>query len=170
MQNIQAYAGQELSWTRAKSKPHPFELKAGEELLMRITLRGKLGQEALIEVEGEEWIFTRKALGQTINVRDAATQEEIASIRRSMSGSATCFLRGGGEYRWANTGFWRGEWTWFTSERVPLLRTVRGKRVYIEETARDLSELALLVALAWYLNRAQDEDAAWITASVVPSV
>ncbi|GHO81262.1 hypothetical protein KSD_90330 [Ktedonobacter sp. SOSP1-85] len=170
MQNIQTYSGQELSWTRAKSKPHPFELKASEELLMRITLRGKLGQEALIEVERGEWIFSRKTLGQAINVRDAATQEEIARVRRSMNGSATCSLRGGDEYRWANTGFWRGEWTWFTSERVPLLRTVRGKRVYIEETARDLSELALLVALAWYLNRAQDEDAAWITASVVPSV
>lgn len=137
---------------------------------MRITLRGKLGQEAFIEVEHGEWIFARKALGQAISVRQTASQEEIVSVRRSVSGSATCSLREGGEYRWGNTGFWRGEWTWFTSERVPLLRTVRGKRVYIEEMARDLPELALLVALAWYLNCAQDEDAAWIAASVVPSV
>ncbi len=168
MKAVNNYTEHQLTWKRASSKGHPFELRKDDEILARITLHGRLQQQAHIETSYGNWTSTQKAFSQIITICDTASQNEIAYVQRHINGKATLTMANGSEYKWTNTGFWRGEWTWFTSEKIPILHIVKGRQVRIENTVCDLFDLHLLAVLAWLLNRVQNDDAAYVAAAIVP--
>ncbi len=85
-----------------------------------------------------------------------------------MSGQAILLTLDGREYRWRCTSFWRDIWTWFNNEDTPLLHLIRGSRIQLEPAAHDLSDLALLATVGWYLHKLQEEEAT--IAAVVPVI
>ena len=167
MKSINDFLGQELQWVHPQLLHAASELRAGDEVLARLSCKGVFSSQVRVETAAGFWTFERKSLHQTIIILALDMHTELASVSRRMSGQATLLFPDGREYRWQCSSFWHDVWTWSNSEGTPLLHLKRGTRVQLDPAAHDLSELALLATLGWYLHKQQEEEAA-TTAALVP--
>jgi hypothetical protein len=172
MKRLYDFCGQELEWKRPHWTKNEYELCIGDEVLARLRWEKLISPHAIAEVSGTEWLFKREGFWQTKaaiyhtegNMVEATIP--VATIQRGMSGKGTLIFPDGREYRWVNTRFWRGEWTWFTNENVPLIHLER-KRLVIEPMASSLPELPLLVTFGYYLLKLTERDTASAAAGTV---
>jgi hypothetical protein len=169
MKSLNEFVGQELQWVHPHLLRSQYELRAGDELLARVYLKGAFRSQAYIETADGNWMIERKGMRQAITVLVPDTRAELATIKRGMSGQATLLFYDGREYRWQCTSFWHDVWTWLNNEGTPLLQVKRGTRIQLEPAAQGLPELALLTTLGWYLHKQQAEEAASI-AAIVPVI
>ena len=167
MKSINDYRGQELRWVHSHLPNPEYELRAGDEVLSRISYKGALSSQVRAETAAGLWTFERTGLRQAITILALDAHTELASVKRGMNGQATLLLPDGREYRWQCSSFWHDVWLWLNDEGTPLLHLKRGADVQLESAARDLPELALLATLAWYLHKQQEEEAASV-AAIVP--
>jgi hypothetical protein len=167
MKSINEYMGQELRWVHPHLRRRKYELRAGDEVLARISYTGALSSRVRAETAAGLWTFGRTGLRQAITIQELDTDTEPATVKRGMNGQATLLFPDEREYRWQCSSFWQDAWTWLNDECTPLLYLKRGTYVHLEAAARDLTELALLATLAWYLHRQQEEEAASV-AAIVP--
>ena len=168
MKSINEYIGQELQWVHPNPLSSEYELRAGDELLARLHWNRGFTSRVHAETVDSNWVIECKGIRQTITALALDAQAELATIKRGMSGQATFLFADGREYRWQCTSFWRDVWTWVSNEGTPLLHLKRGAHVHLEPAAQDLSDLALLTTLGWYLHKQQEEEAA--LAAIVPFV
>jgi hypothetical protein len=167
MKSINECLDQELRWVHPDLLRREYELRAGDEVLARISYTGALSSQVRAETAAGLWTFERTGLRQVITILALDAHTEPASVKRGMSGQATLLFPDGHEYRWHCSSFWRDAWTWLNDEGTPLLHLKSGTQVQLEQAARDLPELALLATLGWYLHRKQEEEAASV-AAIVP--
>src|SRR5215467_11982384 len=167
MKSINEYIGQELRWVHPHLRRREYELRAGDELLARLSSKGAFSSGIRAESVAGLWTFERTGLRQAITILALDTHTELASAKRGMNGQATLLFPDGREYRWQCSSFWHDVWLWLNDEGTPLLHLKRGADVQLESAARDLPELALLATLGWYLHKQQEEEAAAVT-SIVP--
>jgi len=168
MKTINDYKDQELQWHHPDKFSGVYELHGGDEVFARFRLKGPFGSQIVAEAANSNWIIKRKGIGQTITILDLASQTELTTIKRSISGQPTLLALEGREYRWRCTSFWRDVWTWLSNEDTPLLHLIRGSRVQLEQAAHDLPDLALLATIGWYLHKQQGEEAT--IAAIVPII
>jgi hypothetical protein len=167
MKSINECIDQELRWVHPHLRRREYELRAGDEVLSRISYKGALSSQVRAETAAGFWTFERKGLRQAIIILALDEHTEPASVKRGMNGQATLLFPDGREYRWQCSSFWHDTWLWLNDEGTPLLYLKRGTHVQLEPAARDLPELALLATLAWYLHKQQEEEAASV-AAIVP--
>jgi len=168
MKSIYESNDQELQWLHPNKFKGVYELRGGDEVFARFHLNGTCGSQIVAETANDNWIIKRKGIGQTITILDHASQSQLATIKRSMSGQSTLLTLDGHEYSWRCTSFWRDVWTWLNNEDTPLLHLIRGSRVQLEPAAHDLPDLALLATIGWYLHKQQEEEAT--IAAIVPII
>jgi hypothetical protein len=176
MNSFYEHIGQELRWVRPNRRRGDYELRAGEEALVRISYEGEHRGRVRVEGGGGGWVIELKGLAQSIKVSpvDARAGEEAPSIARGLTGWATVRFPDGRTFRWQCTSFWRGIWTWVDSAGTPLLQQKRGALVQVEPAAQELAgersaDLALLAALGWFLHKQQELSAAY-SGSIVPII
>jgi hypothetical protein len=168
LKSINDCIGQELQWIHSNVFSSEYELRAGDELFARFHWKGAFSSQVIAETTNGNWKIKQKGMSQTITVLSLDSQKELATIKRSMSGEATLLTPDGRGYKWQCTSFWRDVWTWLNNEGTSLLHLIRGSRVQLEPAAQDLSDLALLTILSWYLHKRQEEEAT--VASIVPII
>jgi len=169
MKSINEYSGQELQWIHPHLLHAASELRAGDEVLARLSSTGALSSRVRAETADGLWMFERTGLRQAITIQALEAHTELASVSRGMSGQATLLFPDGREYRWQCSSFWHDDWIWLDDEGTPLLHLKRGTHVQFEAAAHDLPELALLTTLGWYLRKQQEEEAASV-AAIVPVI
>jgi len=169
MKSINEYIGQELQWVHPHLLRPEYELRAGDEVLARLSSKRALSSLVRAETANGLWMFERKGTRQAITIKALDAHTELASIKRGMSGQATLLFPDGREYRWQCSSFWHDVWTWLNDEGTPLLHLKRGTQVQLELVAQDLPELALLATFGWYLHKQQEEEAATV-AAIVPVI
>src|SRR6516164_7178657 len=99
MKSINEYIGQELRWVHPQLRRREYELRAGDEVLARISYTGALSSQVRAETADGLWMFERKGLRQTITIQALEAHTELASVKRGMSGQATLLFPDGREYR-----------------------------------------------------------------------
>ena len=167
MKSINECLDQELRWVHPDLLRREYELRAGDEVLARISYTGALSSQVRAESATGLWTFRRTGLRQAITILALDAHTEPATVKRGMSSQATLLFPDGREYRWQCSSFWHDVWLWLNDEGTPLLQLKRGTHVQLEAAAHDLPELALLATFGWYLHRQQEEDAASV-AAIVP--
>jgi hypothetical protein len=167
MKSINEYIGQELRWVHPHLRRREYELRAGDEVLARISYKGALSSQVRTESATGLWTLGRTGLRKAITILALDEHTEPATVKLGMNGQATLLFPDGLEYRWQCSSFWHDAWLWLNDEGTPLLHLKRGTHVQLEQAARDLPELALLATLAWYLHKQQEEEAASV-AAIVP--
>jgi hypothetical protein len=166
MKSLNEWNGQELHWVHPHLLRSEYELRAGDEVLARIYVKGAFGTRVSVETADSHWMIDRKGLHQTMRVLFPDTGAELATIRHEGSDWATLVFPDGREYRWQRSSFWHDDWTWRNLEGTPLLHVKGGAHIQLEPAAQGLSELVLLITLGWYLHKQQEKEAATIAASV----
>jgi hypothetical protein len=169
MKPINGFIDQELRWVHPQLRRREYELRAGDEVLARLSYTGALSSQVRAETSAGLWMFERKGQHQAITILALGAHTELANVKRGMNGQATLLFPDGREYRWQCSSFWHDAWLWLNEEGTPLLHLKRGVDVQIEPAARDLPELALLATLGWYLYKQQEEVAASV-AAIVPII
>lgn len=173
MKSIVEYTGQELRWVHPNRKSPEYELRSGDEVLIRLSSHGMFMSQVRVDTEASTWIIERKGLLQTISVHSEEVQAptEVPNIERRMSGQVTLRFPDGHSYTWRCSSFWRNVWTWFDAEGAPLLQAAGKSSVRLESSAgrTEVGHLALLVGLSWFLHRVQEEGAAAASA-IVPVI
>ncbi|MDQ2717525.1 MAG: hypothetical protein M3Z08_21745 [Chloroflexota bacterium] len=166
MKSLNERSSNELRWVRSKGQRYMYELHAEDTVFATVYWKGFPHASALVESADGSWTITQKGLSQTITITDASSQADLATIRRSISGNVTLQTPAGREFRWRCTSFWRSIRTWVDADGRPLLHLKRGTIVQIEADAQGVPELALLVTLGWYLYKWQQEEGAFVAATI----
>jgi hypothetical protein len=161
--------GQEVEWVHPHRLRSEYELRAGDELFARLSWKGAFPASVQAETSEGTWVIERKGLRQTITLRLLGAHSAPPSLKRGGSGQATLRFPDGRAYTWQCTSGWHGVWAWHTPEGTTLLHLTRGRQVHLEPAARDLPELAILAVLGWYLQKQQEEEAAFV-AVIVPII
>lgn len=169
MKSINDYIGQELQWVHPHLLRPEYELRAGDEVLARLSSKRALSSRVRAETADGLWMFERKGQRQAITILVLDAHTEQASVKRGMNGQATLLFPDRREYRWQCSSFWHDVWIWLNQEGTPLLHLKRGTQVQLEPAAHDLPELALLTTLGWYLRKRQEEEAAAV-AAIIPII
>ena len=66
MKSINECSGQELQWVHPHLLLPEYELRAGDEVLARLSYKGALSSEIRVEAADGLWMFERKGLRQMI--------------------------------------------------------------------------------------------------------
>ena len=151
-------ADRELTWAQPSFTRQAYELTELGALVGGLVFPRMLG--TLAEAASGEGIWTFKRVGffrQRATVRTAGTEVDLATFQNDTwhSGGTLEFTEGR-RFR-ATTNFWNTRFAWETEEEQTLLRFHHGgafklsATVEIEEAARALPELPILVLFGWYL-------------------
>ena len=90
-------------------------------------------------------------------VREAATEEVVATFTRDWRGAGLVRFASGPEYRWGRSGFWRSVWFWSSDQQERLIAyrsavaLTRRFGMEVDPAANRLAELPVLVMLGAYL-------------------
>jgi hypothetical protein len=166
MKSLNEWSGQELQWVHPHLLRSEYELRAGDEVLARIYVKGASSSQVYVETADSYWMIERKGLRQTMRVLLPDTDTELATIKREGSDRATLVFPDGRQYRWQRRSFWHDDWTWLKNEGTPLLHVKAGAHIQLEPAAKGMPELALFITLGWYLHKQQEKEAATIAATV----
>jgi len=154
---ISDVADRELTWAQPSFARQAFELTA-PDAVGRLVFPRMLG--TLAEAESGEGTWTFKRVGffhQRATVRTAGAETDLAVFRNNTwHCGGTLEFAEGRRFR-ATTNFWNTRFAWETEDAQTLLRFHHGgafklsATVEIQEAARALPELPVLVLFGWYL-------------------
>lgn len=155
--------GEELVWRRFKPLQPHYELHAGDGVAARLT-QGLVSAKGEAQTVEAHWNFVRVGMFRTrIVVRDVASQAEVAAM--PWTGDRILEMANGNRFPLAQFNA-SGETGFVTMEGERLFGVQPGgfakghhAIVKVEEVARDLSELPLLLCLNWYAVMLAAKDA-----------
>jgi hypothetical protein len=177
VKSISEVADQVLVWVQPSALKQAFELRAGDEVIG--TLVWQRSSLATAETAERRWSFKREGFWHPqVTVRSPDSEQNEGLFRPGWAGGGTLDLGNGRLLRLGAANFWHTQWDWqlpdgsaaveFNS-RSGFLKS--GSEVKIDDGARALPELPLLVVLGWYLLVLFARDAASAsTASVVATM
>ena len=161
-----------LRWSQPSALRMHYELRAGADLVATLRWRGMFG--TLATAESGDGSFTFKRVGFFQNratIRAAGAETDLAVFRNST-------WTGGGELTFATgrkflatTALWSQRLEFTTESEAPLVRFRYGgvfrrtADVEVEEAARELPELPLLVLFGWYLLVMLEQDSAAVVST-----
>ena len=150
----------ELIWSRPGLFRRELKLESGSETLATLRWEKLLSFEALAESADGRWRIGRHRLGSLrgdVVVRDAATEEPLATLTRGWRRTGELRFASGAGFTWGRAGFWRTEWFWSSADQ-PRLVTFRSRlgfqsryEMEVDPAAMRLRELPILVLLGAYL-------------------
>jgi hypothetical protein len=172
MRPISGVADQELLWVQPAALKQVFVLMAGEDVVA--TLIFQRGTLASVETADQRWTFKREGFWHPqVTVRKADAEENQAVFRPNWGSGGTLEFADGGTLRFAAANFWHSQWAWLLPDgrsgihfhnKGGFLKS--GAEVKIQDVL-DLPDMALLVALGWYLLVLFARDAASTTSAAV---
>src|SRR6516164_3030247 len=89
MKSINECIGQELRWVKPQLRRREYELRAGDEVLARLSYKGAFSSRVRAETADGLWMFERKGPRQVITILALDEHTEPASVKRGMNGQAT---------------------------------------------------------------------------------
>jgi len=172
LSRISDVADRELTWTQPSFARQAFELTEHGAPVGRLVFPRMLG--TLAEAESGEGTWTFKRVGffhQRATVRAPGAEVDLATFQNNTwhSGGTLVFLEGG-RFR-ATTNFWNTRFAWETEDERSLVRFHYGgafklsATVEIQDSARALPELPVLVLFGWYLCVMLHRDAGVVAAT-----
>ncbi len=159
MKAIHEANGAGLQWEVSVENKRAFELRDGDETVATLSFQKSWGTLAIGETAGSQWTFKRvDFLPPTLTVRAAGSEENLAEFKPDRIGSsAEVEFASGSRFQWLHDKAEGHKWTLASDAGVPLLhfkarQWLQGEpiQVEIEEEARKLPELALLLLLGEY--------------------
>jgi hypothetical protein len=157
MKRMAEVADRGLVWVQPSVMKDAYELRAGDEVVATLVFRRST--LATAETGDRSWTFKREGFWRPqVTVRAADSEQNEAIFRPGWAGGGTLELGGGRTLRLGAANFWHTQWDWQLPDgstavhfksRSGFLKS--GAEVQIEDGARHLPELPLLVVLGWYL-------------------
>ncbi len=181
MQPLSAAVGMPLYWVQPEAFGRAFDLRSGDTLFGRLRFRSAFGTLATAELADGSWTLKRVGfLNPRVTVRQAGADADLAVFQPAFWGGGQLALALGARYEWKSIGFWRQEWGFVDSQGEWLVTLRHGSEkgglanlfktqavVEVHPFGPLLTELPMLVALAWYLMILQDDDAAAASSAAV---
>jgi len=148
----------ELEWRQLKGLSRDGELSMDGRAIGSLKFRSGLGTFATAKIGDACWTFKRVGFfQQRVEIRECGAETPIARFANATwSGGGTLTMTGGRAFK-LTTNWWNTKWQVEDADGRVLLRFDYGgafKRratVKVAAAARAVPELALLVALSWYL-------------------
>jgi len=176
MKTMTDLVGTELEWVQPNALKMHYELREGEERAAALRFRSSWGTFATAESPEGCWTFKRTGFWQTrVTIRACGSENDLAVFKHNTwSGGGTLEYRDGRRFQ-ATTNFWQTRLDWSIENGETLVRfhthgLIRiAARVEILAAAVQQPELALMIALGWYLIVMMYNDSAAATAVVATS-
>ena len=157
LQPFDARLRTEWAWTQpARFRPR-WELRCGEALVATLGTRGFLLRPSVATFADGSWEFRHRFPGG-INVQRAGETEPRGGFRPGAFSGGRVLRTGQDPLLWRRQDFWMRRWALLTEEQMPLMRFVLRPRflrsnasLEIEDAARRLEDLPMLLALGWIL-------------------
>jgi hypothetical protein len=162
----------EWRWAQPARFRPAWTLAVDDTVVGTMALRGVLQQTAEVRVGGATWTIRPRLLGDALVFAGGAEGAGTPSVhyRPGWWGGGRVEREGRETLLWRHENLWRMHWGLYTSEKSPLVhvqphlapfRIRRECRVELEDAARRLEDLGVLIALGWYLAlRSQQSHAA----------
>lgn len=171
MHSIRNAQSHTLIWQQQQLHPRCYELRSGTVLCATLRWLRPVGSLAQADTAEGQWTFKRVGFWRPrVTVRIHAATTDLLVFEPTRTGSGTLDLPQARQLRWSTTAAVESRWAWHASTGQPLLRfatsadgTTSSGQVTIEPEAHQLPDLALLVALGWYLTVLLADDASAAT-------
>jgi len=165
-------ADRELTWTQPSFTKQVYHLSEHGALVGRLVFPRMLGTLAEAESGDGAWTFKRVGFWQQrATVRTPGSDHDLAVFQNNTwKGGGTLEFTEGMRFR-ATTNFWNTRFAWETEEEQALVRFHHGgafklsATVEIQEAARTLPQLPLLLLFGWYLCVMLHRDAGGVAAA-----
>jgi len=165
-------ADRELTWTQPSFTKQVYHLSEHGALVGRLVFPRMLGTLAEAESGDGAWTFKRVGFWQQrATVRTPGSDHDLAVFQNNTwKGGGTLQFTEGMRFH-ATTNFWNTRFAWETEEEQALVRFHYGgafklsATVEIQEAARTLPQLPLLLLFGWYLCVMLHRDASGVAAA-----
>lgn len=140
-----------------------FELKQGERIVATLKRPRLWSSEYTATTAGQDWTIHRAGFwGSKGEIRDAASQQQIAVFKSGWGAKGALVFADGQKYLVVTRGCWHPVWTVTTELGVPVFQLyTREKSVELHDVAGVTeSRLSLLVLFTLYRVRQAEEAAA----------
>ncbi|MCC7156377.1 MAG: hypothetical protein IT161_17505 [Bryobacterales bacterium] len=162
-----------LRWLQPDGWTRSFELRSGETLIGRLEFQSAFGSLAMAEVGEEKWTMKRQGFfSPQVTLRRASFDEDLAVYVPKWTGSKGLLtFKDGTVLHLNSTSFWGGEWAWIDAEERTLVRfhnrgfLRHGADIDVEPGARSRTDLAVLLAMGWYLLYLYQQDTSAVVAT-----
>ncbi len=153
-----ATARGEWAWVQPLRFRPAWDLVVDGAVVGRLALRGVMRHAAEMHVAGATWTFRPRFPGDVL-VTAAGAAAPCARFRMGWLGGGRIEREGRDTLRLRRESFWGLRWALVTGEQLPLVHLhakhglvfVReGARLELEDAARRLEDLPMLLALAWF--------------------
>lgn len=145
-------------WVQAPTEAYAYVLRTKEEVLGTLRWEQSIGSCAIAEALDGGWKFTRKGVfHHRIYIQTMEEHDEVAVFTYGRKKSVLQCANGQ-SFFWYPAGRQLSHWTWKSTLDQPLVQVkivqVRDRseaRVELEDYARTIPELSLLLLLGWYI-------------------
>lgn len=140
-----------------------FELKQGDRMVATLNRARIWSAEFIAATAGQDWVIHRSGFwGNKGEIRDAATQQQVATFKCGWGGKGDVVFADGQKFFVVTRGCWHPVWTVTTEPGEPVFQLhTREKSVELHKVAAvSESRLSLLVLFTLYRVRQAEEAAA----------
>lgn len=173
MRRIREVSDRPMRWSRPRLLERRYTLQAGDDLLAVLRWESLFSCQAVAETADGTWVLQRTGFFRSrVVVRAVGSDTEVATVRAGWSGTGEIQASDHRRYRWRKAGFWSPFWFLEGEDGLPLVEFERAflrraAAVRVQPSAGAIPDLALLVALGWYLLVLADDDAAGAAAAAL---
>jgi hypothetical protein len=173
MIQIQANLLNGLEWRQPGAFSRTYELKSGDSVLAELAFQKVFGTLARAWTADAAWTFKRAGfLTPVVTVRVEASEADIATYQPNWTGNKGLLnLPGGEQLEFRTTNFWASEWVLSNQQGGELIRfhnkglVHHGASVEVSEAGKARADIALLMAVCWYVLVLHMQDSAAVAAT-----
>lgn len=171
---IQANLLNGLEWRQPAAFSRTYELKSGDSELAGLAFQKVFGTLARAWTAGAAWTFKRAGfLTPVVTARVEGSETDIAIYHPNWTGHKGLLeLEGGERLEFRTTNFWASEWALNDAQGAEVLRfhnkglLHHGASVEVSEAGKARADIAMLLALCWYILVLHMQDSSSVAASV----
>ena len=163
-----------LEWRQPGAFSRAYELKSGDSVLAELAFQKVFGTLARAWTAESAWTFKRAGfLTPVVTVRVEGSPDDIATYHPNWTGNkGVLSLPGGEQLQFRTTNFWASEWALYDAQGGELVRfhnkglLHHGASVEVSGQGKERADIALLLALGWYVLVLHMQDSTAVAASV----
>ncbi len=148
-----------LEWRQPGAFSRAYELKSGDSELAGLAFQKVLGTLARAWTLDAAWTFKRSGiLTPVVTARVEGSEADIATYHPKWTHhKGLVSLAGGETLEFRTTNFWASEWALLDAQGAEVLRfhnkglLHHGANVEVSEAGKARADIALLLALCWYI-------------------